>query len=146
MTSGVTSQIAKYAGPALAGLGGALAVLPTDTYAMIGGAVSWIDKMFGTPIEEIPGDLKKGERDDKHYGYVGQFFRYFIEGMTHLLFAGEIKNKVEGEWGRLDRIPEKSVTSVFEEYFTQYYPHEHTDQPPYVWDASERPRHPMVQT
>jgi hypothetical protein len=143
LTSGVTSQIAKYAGPALAGLGGALAVLPTDTYAMIGGAVSWIDKMFGTPIEEIPGDLKKGERDDKHYGYVGQFFRYFIEGITHLLFADDIRDKVKGEWGRLDRIPEKSVTAVFEEYFTQYYPHEHTDQPPYVWDASERPRHPM---
>jgi hypothetical protein len=30
---------------------------------------------------------------------------------------------------------------VFAEFFTQYYPHEHTDQPPYVWDASKRPKH-----
>src|SRR5919106_45301 len=139
LTSGTTSQIAKYAGPALAGLGGALAALPTDTYAGIGGADDWIDKMFGTPIERTTGDLKK--RDEKHYGYVGQFFRYFIEGITHLLFADDITNKVKGEWGKLDRIPQKSVTEVFEEFFTQYYPHEHTDQPPYVWDASERPRH-----
>jgi hypothetical protein len=138
MTSGVVSDIAKYTGPVLAGVGGLLAVLPTDTYAGIGGADDWIDKMFGTPIERTTGDLKK--RDEKHYGYVGEFFHYFIEGITHLLFAAEISNKVKGEWGKILRMPEAEVTAIFTEFFSQYYPHEHTDQPPYVWDASDRPK------
>lgn len=106
------------------------------------GADDWMDQMFGTPLERTTGDLKK--RDQKHYGYVGQFFRYFIEGITHLLFADEIPNKVKGEWGKINRIPEKSISWVFEDFFTQYYPHEHTDQPPYVWDASERPKSPHL--
>jgi hypothetical protein len=138
--SGLPADVAKYGGPVLAGVGTILATLPTDTYADIGGADEWIDQMFGTPIERVIGDLKK--RDEKHYGYVGQFFRYFIEGITHLLFAEEISNKVKGDWGKISRISEKHVTAVFEEFYTQYYPHEHTDQPPYVWDASERPKHP----
>jgi hypothetical protein len=139
-TSGAASEIAKYTGPVLAGAGGIIAILPTDTYAGIGGADDWIDQMFGTPIERTIGDPKK--RDEKHYGYVGQFFRYFIEGITHLLFAEQIPNKLKGDWGKIDRIPEKDVTEVFETFFTQYYPHEHTDQPPYVWDASLRPKYP----
>ncbi|HET9223439.1 MAG TPA: hypothetical protein VFO07_13090 [Roseiflexaceae bacterium] len=138
--SGIPSDVAKYGGPLLAGLGTIFATLPTDTYADIGGADEWIDRMFGTPIERTTGDLKK--RDEKHYGYVGQFFRYFIEGITHLLFAEEIQNKVKGDWGKIGRISEKHITTVFNEFYTQYYPHEHTDQPPYVWDASERPKDP----
>ncbi len=138
--SGIPADIAKYGGPVLAGVGGILATLPTDTFADIGGADEWIDQMFGTPVERTTGDLKK--RDAKHYGYVGQFFRYFVEGITHLLFAEEIPNKVKGDWGTVGRISEKHVTAVFNEFYTQYYPHEHTDQPPYVWDASERPKYP----
>lgn len=137
-----SSDFAKYGGPVLAGVGGILALLPTDTYAGIVGADDWIDKMFGTPIERTVGDLKR--RDEKHYGYLGQFFQYFVEGITHLIFADDIPSKVRGEWGKLDRIPEKSVSAAFGEFFTQYYPHEHTDQPPYVWDASERPKHPEL--
>lgn len=138
--SGIPSDVAKYGGPVLAGLGTILATLPTDTYADIGGADEWIDAMFGTPVERTAGDLKR--RDEKHYGYVGQFFRFFVEGITHLLFAQEIPNKVKGDWGKLSRIGQGRVTAVFDEFYTQYYPHEHTDQPPYVWDASERPKHP----
>jgi hypothetical protein len=129
LTSGVASEIAKYTGPVLAGAGAVLAALPTDTYAELGGADDWIDQMLGTPIERTIGDPKK--RDEKHYGYVGQFFRYFIEGITHLLFATEITNKVSGDWAKINRIPEANISAVFEEFFTQYYPHEHTDQPPY---------------
>ena len=33
---------------------------------------------------------------------------------------------------------------MFKASFTQYYPHEHTDQPPYVWDASEPARRAEV--
>ena len=34
---------------------------------------------------------------------------------------------------------------MFKHAFTQYFPHEHTDQPPYVWDASERPGKSMYE-
>ena len=144
ITSGFAEDFASYAGPTLAGAAAVIALLPTDTYADIGGADEWIDLMFGTPLEKTPGDLAKTlaelqKRDAKHYGYVGEFFRHFIEGITHMLFADDVTNKAEGEWGKLARIPEKSVSDVFEKFFTQYYPHEHTDQPPYVWDASRRP-------
>ncbi|RYY55173.1 MAG: hypothetical protein EOO05_19695, partial [Chitinophagaceae bacterium] len=135
--SGTGGKVAAGAAGVLAGAAGVLALLPTDTFADIGGADEWIDQMFGTPIELTIGDLK--QRDEKHYGYVGQFFQYAIEGMTQLLFAQDVTNKVKGDWGKLDRIPDASVQSVFKEFFTQYYPHEHTDQPPYTWDASRRP-------
>jgi hypothetical protein len=74
------SEVSKYGRAVVALAGGVLAVLPTDTYAGLVGADDWIDRMFGTPIERTEGDLKK--RDEKHYGYVGQFFRYFTEGIT----------------------------------------------------------------
>lgn len=143
LTSGIPSDIGKYGGPTLASLGGLLAALPNDLIAGIIGADDWTDKMFGTPIEKTIGDLKK--RDEKHYGYIGQFFQCFIEGITHLIFAADFTHKVKGEWGRIDRISATRVTEVFSEFFTQYYPHEHTDQPPYIWDASQRPNNKMYQ-
>ncbi len=138
LANGTAKDIAKYSGPILAGLGGLIAILPNDLYAGIAGADTWIDKMFGTPIERTIGDLKK--RDEKHYGYIGQFFRYFIEGVTQWLFAEEITSKVTGEWAKVGKISEKSITEIYTEFYTQYYPHEHTDMPPYVWDASKRPQ------
>ena len=141
--SGTLSDAIGYGGAGLAALGGLAAVLPTDTYADLFGADDWIDAMFGTPIERTPGDPKR--REEKHYGFVGQFFRHFLEGVSHLLFAQEVRERVRGEWGRVSRIPESRLSEVFAEFFTQYYPHEHTDQPPYVWDASARPAHPMYQ-
>jgi hypothetical protein len=139
-TSGKLAKVGEVGGPVLAVLGGIIATLPNDTFAGIKGADDWIDQMFGTPIERVGGDLKK--RDEKHYGLVGQFFRSFVEGITQLLFAEEISNRVSGNWGKLNRIPEHSVSQIFNDFYTQYYPHEHTDQPPYVWDASRRPNYP----
>jgi hypothetical protein len=136
----VPGWIPKYVAPGLAGLSAIPLLLPTDTYAGLSGIDDWIDQMFGTPFERATGDLKK--RDEKHYGLIGQFFRHFIEGITHLLFATEIPNKVSGDWAKISRIPEASISAVFEEFFTQYFPHEHTDQPPYTWDASQRPKNP----
>jgi hypothetical protein len=138
--SGTLAEVVKYTGAGVAVLGGLATILPSDTYAGIGGADDWIDQMFGTPIERTIGDPKK--RDEKHYGYVGQFFRYFIEGVTQVLFAQDIQHQVQGEWGRIDRMPAAEVARVFEQFFTQYYPHEHTDQPPFIWDASQRPKSP----
>jgi hypothetical protein len=143
LLSGKAKSIANYAGPGLAGLSLIPIVLPTDTYAGLDSIDEWIDRMFGTPIELRIRSLKN--REEQHYGLVGEFFKYFIKGITHLLFAAEVPNKVPGDWAKINRIPEATVSAVFEEFFTQYYPHEHTDQPPYIWDASKRPDDPMYQ-
>jgi hypothetical protein len=97
----------------------------------------WVDKMLGRPIEKLK---TLGKRDPKDYGFVGQFFQHFIEGITHLLFAQDVPSGPSGRWGEVTRVPSTSVTGVFAHAFTQYFPHEHTDQPPYTWDASDRPR------
>src|SRR5688572_15673252 len=110
-SNNTVKDIAKYGGGTLGALGGLLAILPTDTYAGIGGADTWVDKMFGTPIERTIGDPKK--RDDKHYGYVGQFFRYFIEGITQWIFAQEVPNPVPGEWANVGKIPQAELTKLY---------------------------------
>jgi hypothetical protein len=131
--------------PKNAALAGALGALPAllvsnDLLAGLVGIDDWIDRMLGKPIERVQGDARR--RTDEEYGYLGQFFQHFIEGITHLLFASDAAHKVPGQWAEIDRIPSESISTVYKESFTQYYPHEHTDQPPYVWDASERPKYP----
>jgi hypothetical protein len=122
-----------------------LALLPIagvadELVASLLGLNGWIDAMFGNPIERTRTQASR--RKDTEYGYVGQFFQHFIEGITQLLFAREVQHQASGPWGQVPRIPEANLSAVFQEFFTQYYPHEHTDQPPFVWDASERPQHP----
>lgn len=102
----------------------------------------WLDRMLGVPIDRVPPGRR---RTDAEYGYLGLFFQYFIEGITHMLFSDAVTSHVPGTWAEVGRLPESALTSVFTEHFTQYYPHEHTDQPPYVWDASKRPGKPMYQ-
>ena len=147
LTSGTAADVVEGSGIGLAALGGILAALPTDTYADLAGADEWIDTLFGTPLERTPLAPTPGaqaKRDEKHYGYLGLFFRHFIEGTTQLLFAQDVPKRTDGEWGTIEPVPATRVTEVFGEFFTQYFPHEHTDQPPYVWDASKRPGKPAM--
>lgn len=140
--AGAISGAAGYKKLGVAGgaLGVAGLLVSNEKLAAFKDADDWIDQMLGTPIEKIGAGRR---RTDGEYGYLGKFFQHFIEGITHLLFAAEVTNTVPGTWRDIDRIPEASVSAVFREYFTQYYPHEHTDMPPYVWDASKRPSHPL---
>jgi hypothetical protein len=140
--AGVLAATGKDRFAPLAAAGGALGALivSNDLLADIAGVDDWIDRMLGVPIDGVKGR----RRTDAEYGLVGQFFQHFIEGITQLLFAQEAARRVPGPWAALDRIPEDSLAAVFGESFTQYFPHEHTDQPPYVWDASERPRVPRL--
>ncbi|MDQ0000110.1 MULTISPECIES: hypothetical protein [Pseudarthrobacter] len=147
LLSGTAEDVAEGAAFGLAALGGILAALPSDTYADLAGADTWIDTLLGTPIERTQLDKTPGARalrDVKHFGYLGEFFRLFIEGTTHFLFAQDVPKRTDGNWGKVKPIPESRVEEVFKEFFTQYYPHEHTDQPPYTWDASKRPSHPNM--
>lgn len=124
-----------------------LAVLPlqalasnrlSDALAGVAGLDGWIDRMLGKPFEYLKAGTTR--RSDEEYGYIGQFFQHFIGGITHLLFADGFPNRTRGEWGEIDRISADRIDAILQTFFTQYYPHEHTDQPPYVWDASKRPR------
>ncbi|MFK4084814.1 hypothetical protein ACI2LF_11930 [Kribbella sp. NPDC020789] len=142
LTSGTTADLIEGSGIGVAALGGIIAALPSDTYADLSGADNWIDTLLGTPIERAPG----AARDDaKHYGYLGEFFRLAIEGTTHLIFAQDVSHRLDGPWGSIKPIPANRIDDVYGEFFTQYYPHEHTDQPPYVWDASKRPANKLYQ-
>lgn len=141
--SGAGGTAVEAAGGVLAGIGGILAVLPNDLYADFGGADEWIDGMFGVPLEQISGD--PDQQAARHYGDIGQFFRHFIEGITHVLFAHDVKERQGEQWRQVEPIPPSRVTEIYGEFFTQYYPHEHSDQPPYVWDASKRPANRMYQ-
>ena len=120
-------------------LGAAPGFITNDLLGGLFGADTWIDLMFGTPFEGLGAGTR---RSDESYGYVGKFFQHFIAGITHYLFASEITTDAPGEWKRIDRVPERTVDAAIDRFFTQYYPHEHTDQPPYVWDASDRPKRP----
>ena len=142
LTSGTAADVIEGAGIGVAAIGGILALLPSDTYAALSGADTWIDTLLGTPIERTPGVVAQ---DEKHYGYLGEFFRLFIEGATHFIFAQDVQRRSDGAWGTIKPIPANRVAEVYGEFFTQYYPHEHTDQPPYVWDASKRPSKPLYQ-
>lgn len=112
-----------------------------DVLAGLKGVDDWIDRMLGRPIEHLDDE---GKRRSEDYGFVGQFFEHFIEGVTQMLFAADVHHRPGGAWGSITPIPSAAVTKVFARNFTQYFPHEHTDQPPYVWDASRRPGHPNL--
>jgi len=123
------------------------ATLPADLLADLFHLDEWIDALLGTPVEALPPattPAARKDRDLKHYGYLGEFFRLFIEGATQLLFAQDVQRRPGGPWGDVAPIPTQRLSEVYAEFYTQYYPHEHTDQPPYVWDASKRHLRPKL--
>jgi hypothetical protein len=148
LTSGTAADVVEGAGIGVGALAGLLALLPAGLVADLAGADTWIDALLGMPLERLPPattEQARRKQDGRHYGHLGQFFRQAIEGTTHALFADDVAKRPKGQWGRVDPIPVNRVSEVFEEFFTQYYPHEHTDQPPYVWDASKRPAAKLYQ-
>lgn len=150
LLSGDSGDYAEGAALAVAALAGLAAILPSDTYAGLAGADTWIDTLLGVPLDltkpaAMPATAAtRAKRDEKHYGYLGEFFRLFIEGTTHFIFADDVTRRADGEWGSIAPIPPSRVTDIYAEFFTQYFPHEHTDQPPYIWDASKRPSRPSL--
>lgn len=145
LLSGDKEDYAQGAALAVGALAALAAILPSDTYADLAGADTWIDTLLGTPLDpKAPAGTaaQRAKRDEKHYGYLGEFFRLTIEGTTQFLFAENVSRRADSPWGTITPIPDNRVTEVYAEFFTQYFPHEHTDQPPYVWDASKRPSRP----
>lgn len=119
---------------ALAGLVGLLGITP-DALAGLLGLDDWVDKMLGVPLKGPKGR----RRTHAEYGYVGEFFRHFTDGVTQAIFSNGAADRQVGAWTQITPLSETEVDDIYRRFFTQYYPHEHTDQPPYVWDASRRP-------
>jgi len=96
----------------------------------------WIDRMFG--VHE-PADQRNGK--------LAGYFQHIFEGMTHLIFADDVPQTavwrplLAPALGDIARLPSAEVARIFGHAFTQYYPHEHTDFPPYVLYGEQRVNH-----
>lgn len=96
----------------------------------------WIDRMFGVH-----------EPAEKRHGKLAAYFKDVFEGVTHLVFADDVKEAavwhplLAPALGDIERLPSAEVTRLYRALFTQYYPHEHTDFPPYVLYGESRVNH-----
>lgn len=100
----------------------------------------WVDDMLG-----------QAEPADKRYGLLAAYFEQVVLAITHLIFADDIPLKqaarmfLPEDLAALEPLPAAEVTRVFRWAFTQYYPHEHLDFPPYPPDPEQRKRHALYQ-
>ncbi|MGH9892899.1 MAG: hypothetical protein ACREA0_13095, partial [bacterium] len=96
----------------------------------------WIDRMFGVH-----------EPANKRFGKLSQYFQQVVSGLTHVIFANDITNLTVWEkalrlrMGVDEALPPEELNRIYDKFFTQYWPHEHTDFPPYVLYGEHRPQH-----
>ena len=92
--------------------------------------------MFGVP-----------EPASKRYGKLSQYFEHVVHGITHLLFVDNIPQQpfwekfLRESLGNHGSLPAAELERLWGKFFTQYYPHEHADFPPYVLYGEHRPNH-----
>lgn len=105
--------------------------LPT----VAGVAGPWLDEMLGKP-------------DPAHrHGALAQFFTSIIHGLTHFFIANDSRYQafLLGPLNTLGislQFPSPSeLDRVFAKFYTQYYPHEHLDFPPYHDPEREGPNY-----
>jgi hypothetical protein len=96
----------------------------------------WIDRMFGVH-----------EPADKRHGRLAAYFERVFAGVTHLIFSDDVQQTamwrplLAPAMGDIARLPPAEVTRMYSKSFTQYYPHEHMDFPPYVLYGEHRVNH-----
>ena len=96
----------------------------------------WIDQVFGVP-----------EPADKRFGKLSQYFEHAVHGLTHLIFADNIpqqpywEQQLRKKMGNHEPLPAAELERLWDKFYTQYYPHEHADFPPYVLYGEHRPNH-----
>ena len=134
LIAGATGHRGVATGGAAARGGGGPAHTPPQLAGLLG-LDDWLDKMLGVPFKGPKGS----RRTHAQFGYVGEFFRHFTDGVTQFIFSNGAADRQVGAWTTITPLSETEVDDIYRRFFTQYYPHEHTDQPPYVWDASRRP-------
>lgn len=96
----------------------------------------WIDRLLG-----------KHKPAGKRHGEFAGFMTQVIRGVTHTLFAegapkaGDLRARILPQIDGLALLPEAELDRLFAKHFTQYFPHEHSDMPPYVLYGEHRPNH-----
>ncbi|WP_144499689.1 hypothetical protein [Bacillus sp. FDAARGOS_235] len=108
----------------------------------VGNVRPWMDDLLGTAEE------------GKRYGALSNFFQHISRFVTNQFFADDsptpfntLLNLFEGASGKvanatIKQIPFGEVNRIFDWAFTQYYPHEHIDFPPYL-EGIDQQRHPL---
>lgn len=88
----------------------------------------WLNQLMG-----------EHEPPARRYGKLAEYFENVVLGVTHVAFADDVAKPLLPEgFQRLQRIPAAEVDRIYRRFFTQYYPHEHTDYPPYVMHGEQR--------
>ncbi|MCU5086970.1 hypothetical protein OCA23_27145 [Bacillus cereus] len=107
----------------------------------VGNVKSWMDELLGKAEE------------GKRYGKLAQYFHHFNRFIAHQLFSQDspisfkeiYKEMLLGvEFSKIKLLSAEEVNRVFDKYFTQYYPHEHMDLPPYL-EAVKQRQHKLYQ-
>ncbi|NHZ95174.1 hypothetical protein [Massilia sp. CCM 8734] len=105
----------------------------TDVILDIADVDEWLNQLMG-----------EHEPPDKRYGKLAAYFENVILGISHVIFADDIpkretvRSMLPAQFQDTPLIPAAEVDRVFRRFFTQYYPHEHCDYPPYVMHGEQR--------
>ncbi|HEV3001472.1 MAG TPA: hypothetical protein VGW75_12095 [Solirubrobacteraceae bacterium] len=132
-------QQAKSSNPFLA----ILSVIPilgilSDVFLDAFDVEEWLNNLMG-----------EHEPADRRYGKLAEYFENVILAVTHVIFADDIPQKeamrgmLPPELQRIEPIPPAEIDHVYSTHFTQYWPHEHVDFPPFVLHGDQRPRNRM---
>jgi len=112
-----------------------------------------------TALEDWIKDLLGEAKPDKRYtGALALFFTHFVAAVTHQLFGPKclpqslkaLSPKLIGPNihcltpEEVDRVLRKAATPLHPSPFTQYYPHEHLDLPPYK-EGPQQSNDPLYQ-
>lgn len=95
-------------------------------------------------IHRLLGRHKPGA---KRHGELASYFRSVIEGVTQAVFADDVPKSAF--WrsmflpavSDLKALPPAELDRIYGIFYTQYFPHEHSDHPPYVLYGEHRSRH-----
>ncbi len=104
------------------------------------GIDDWVNQLMG-----------EYEPSAKRYGKLAQYFEKICLGITHVVFANDIgrretlRSMLPPQFREMELIPPEEIERIYGRFFTQYYPHEHCDYPPYVMDGQQRARNSMYQ-
>ncbi|MFE4140463.1 hypothetical protein ACFX4I_01150 [Peribacillus sp. YIM B13472] len=107
---------------------------PPSVALGLGRVQSWMDDLLGSAR---PGKNR--------YGALAEYFRYCTLFVTHELFANNsgidllLKNATSpNPHSQIKLVSVDEVNRVFHKFYTQYYPHEHIDFPPYLEGEAQR--------
>jgi hypothetical protein len=96
----------------------------------------WLDMMLGSHKPAA-----------KRHGQLAAYMSAVVEGVTHMIFADDVtegpklRNLLLKPVAGQTPLPPTELQRIFGAFYTQYFPHEHSDFPPYVLYGEHRPNH-----